>query len=74
MVSRSSVSSNMTTASVKSNFSGKASQGKMFGISAFASLAFVVLLVLIGTAIALSMNNTEIKKSAEKYKNKYITR
>lgn len=71
MVSRSSVSSRMTTASLKSSFSGKTNQGKMFGISAFTS---IVLFVLIGTAIALSMNNTELKKSDEKYQNKYITR
>ena len=74
MVSRSSVSSRMTTASVKSSFSGKTNQGKMFGISALTSVAFIVLFVIIGTAIALSMNNTQLKKSDEKYKDNGVSR
>lgn len=40
----------------------------MFGISALTSVAFIALFILIGTAIAFSMNNTEIKKSDEKYR------
>jgi hypothetical protein len=45
-----------------------------FNVGAFTSISLIVLAVIIGTIVALSMNNKEPNKSNEKYQNKAITR
>jgi hypothetical protein len=74
MAPRTSIASNMTTASIKSSYSSRMNPGKMFGITAFTSISLIVLFVIIGTIVALSMNTTKLKKSDEKYQANPIVR